>query len=450
MDSLYDPSGVERRWQETWEAEGLYGAGAGRRREDSFVICVPPPNVTGELHMGHALNGAMQDVLVRWHRMRGFDTLWQPGYDHAGISTQNVVEKQLVAEGTSRQEIGREAFVERTWDWLERTGRTIMGQYRRLGASLDYSRERFTMDDEYVRAVMTFFVRLWERGWIYRANRIVNWCPYHETAISDLEVEHVEKDDTLYRIVYPFSGGQIAFGDGGLIYLGGYYSTGNEGANFAVQRFLDSGAQDNSFDSDSYVQTAFTGPLADQVRHVTVRQDDGKILVVGQTSGGTTEMVMARYLPTGQLDPAFGTGGIARTGVIGAFVEGFREPARLHGIAARARSRGKPIVALKVGRSEVARSAAMAHTASVVGSAEVAEAALRKAGVIQVSTLNDLLESLALLSLPPGPDGHGPDAAEVQRLKDLHARATGATRPGRSARRPGRTASRGGARKTRG
>ena len=208
MDSLYDPSGVERRWQETWEAEGLYGAGVGRRRDDSFVICVPPPNVTGELHMGHALNGAMQDVLVRWHRMRGFDTLWQPGYDHAGISTQNVVEKQLVAEGTSRQEIGREAFVERTWDWLERTGRTIMGQYRRLGASLDYSRERFTMDDEYVRAVMTFFVRLWERGWIYRANRIVNWCPYHETAISDLEVEHVEKDDTLYRIVYPFADGE--------------------------------------------------------------------------------------------------------------------------------------------------------------------------------------------------------------------------------------------------
>jgi valyl-tRNA synthetase len=172
------------------------------------VICVPPPNVTGELHMGHALNGSMQDVLVRWHRMQGFDTLWQPGYDHAGISTQNVVEKQLVAEGTSRREIGREAFVERTWDWLERTGRTIMGQYRRLGASLDYARERFTMDDAYVDAVMTFFVRLWERGWIYRANRIVNWCPYHETAISDLEVEHVEKDDTLYRIVYPFADGE--------------------------------------------------------------------------------------------------------------------------------------------------------------------------------------------------------------------------------------------------
>ena len=140
--------------------------------------------------MGHALNGSIQDVLVRWHRMRGFDTLWQPGYDHAGIATQNVVEKELAKEGLTRHDLGREAFVERTWEWLEKTGRTIMGQYRRLGASLDYSRERFTMDDGYVRAVMTFFVRLWERGWIYRDNRIVNWCPFHQTAISDLEVAH--------------------------------------------------------------------------------------------------------------------------------------------------------------------------------------------------------------------------------------------------------------------
>jgi valyl-tRNA synthetase len=212
MEPLYQPGSVERRWQETWESEGLYAAGAGRRRDESFVICVPPPNVTGELHMGHALNGSIQDVLVRWHRMRGFDTLWQPGYDHAGISTQNVIEKQLIAEGTTRQEVGREAFLERTWRWLDETGRTIMGQYRRLGASLDYSRERFTMDEGYVEAVMTFFVRLWDAGWIYRANRIVNWCPYHQTAISDLEVEHVETDDMLSFVRYPFveGGGGIA------------------------------------------------------------------------------------------------------------------------------------------------------------------------------------------------------------------------------------------------
>ncbi len=207
MEPLYKPEGVEERWQRTWEAEGLYRAGAGKRRDESYTICVPPPNVTGDLHMGHALNGAVQDVLIRWHRMRGFDTLWQPGYDHAGIATQNVVEKQLVAEGTARREIGREAFVERTWSWLEQTGRTIMVQYRRLGASLDYERERFTMDEDYVRAVMAFFVHLWERGWIYRANRIVNWCPFHQTAISDLEVGHIDVDDTLTYVRYPFADG---------------------------------------------------------------------------------------------------------------------------------------------------------------------------------------------------------------------------------------------------
>ena len=207
MDARYDPTGVEERWQRTWEEEGLYRAGAGARREETFVIAVPPPNVTGALHMGHALNGSIQDVLTRWHRMRGFDTLWQPGYDHAGISTQNVVEKQLAREGTSRKELGREAFVERVWRHLEETGRTIMGQFRSLGASLDYSRERFTMDDLYIEAVMRFFVHLWERGWIYRANRIVNWCPYHETAISDLEVVHEDMDDTLTYARYPFVDG---------------------------------------------------------------------------------------------------------------------------------------------------------------------------------------------------------------------------------------------------
>jgi valyl-tRNA synthetase len=207
MDTLYTPAGVEARWQELWEAEGLYAAGAGARRPETYVICVPPPNVTGELHMGHALNGSIQDALVRWHRMRGFDTLWQPGYDHAGISTQNVVEKELAKEGLTRYDLGRDAFVERTWEWLEKTGRTIMGQFRRLGASLDYSRERFTMDDDYVRAVMTFFVRLWDRGWIYRDNRIVNWCPFHQTAISDLEVVHEDMDDTLVTIRYPFADG---------------------------------------------------------------------------------------------------------------------------------------------------------------------------------------------------------------------------------------------------
>jgi valyl-tRNA synthetase len=207
MDPLYRPEGVEARWQQTWEESGLYAAGAGARGDETYVICVPPPNVTGDLHMGHALNGTIQDVLVRWHRMQGYDTLWQPGYDHAGIATQNVIEEELAKEGLTRHDLGREAFVLRTWDWLEKTGRTIMSQYRRLGASLDYSRERFTMDEDYVRAVMTFFVRLWARGWIYRDFRIVNWCPFHQTAISDLEVEHVDMDDILVTIRYSFADG---------------------------------------------------------------------------------------------------------------------------------------------------------------------------------------------------------------------------------------------------
>src|SRR5262245_997872 len=210
LATRYEPRGVEERWQGIWEDEGLYRAGAGARRDETFVICVPPPNVTGALHMGHALNGSLQDVLIRWHRMRGFDTLWQPGYDHAGISTQNVVEKQLVAEGTSRKEIGRESFVERVWRHLEETGRTIMGQYRRLGASLAYGRARFPMARAYVEAVMRCFVHSWDLGWLYRVNRIVNWCPFHETAISNLEVVHEPMDDTLTYARYPFTDGSGA------------------------------------------------------------------------------------------------------------------------------------------------------------------------------------------------------------------------------------------------
>jgi len=210
MEPLYTPQGVEERWQRTWEEERLYHADPDVPG-DTYVIAVPPPNVTGALHMGHALNGAIQDALVRWHRMRGFNTLWQPGFDHAGIATQAVVEKELRKQGTSRQEIGREEFVRRVWEWLHVYGGVIMGQFRRLGCSLDYERERFTMDDAYIRAVMRFFVHLYERGWIYRDNRIVNWCSDCRTSISDLEVEHIDVDDALTYARYP-----LADGDGHL------------------------------------------------------------------------------------------------------------------------------------------------------------------------------------------------------------------------------------------
>jgi valyl-tRNA synthetase len=206
MDTRYTPQGVEERWQQTWEEEGLYGVDPASEKP-AYVIAVPPPNVTGALHMGHALNGSIQDALIRWHRMRGFNALWQPGYDHAGIATQAVVEKQLRKEGTSRFDLGREAFVERVWEWLREYGGVIMGQFRRLGCSLDYERERFTMDDAYVRAVLRFFVHLYERGWLYRDNRIVNWCSDCRTSISDLEVEHIEVDDAIVYARYPLADG---------------------------------------------------------------------------------------------------------------------------------------------------------------------------------------------------------------------------------------------------
>jgi valyl-tRNA synthetase len=209
MDGRYEPAGVESRWQEYWEANGLFDSDPDSDRPP-YVIAVPPPNVTGALHMGHALNGTIQDVLIRWHRMRGYNALWQPGYDHAGIATQNVVEKQLAKEGTSRHEFGRDAFLERVWAWLEEYGGIIMSQYRRLGASLEYGRERFTMDEQYSRAVIEFFVHLHKKGWLYRDNRIVNWCPRCETAISDLEVAHTTVVDHLTSIRYPLVDGEGA------------------------------------------------------------------------------------------------------------------------------------------------------------------------------------------------------------------------------------------------
>jgi valyl-tRNA synthetase len=210
MEPRYNPEGVEERWQRIWEDEGRYRAEAEDDRH-TFVIAHPPPNVTGELHMGHALQLSLADALVRWHRMRGFNTLFQPGYDHAGISTQNAVEKALAEEGLTRHDLGREAFEQRVWEWLKLYGRTIMSQFRRIGASLDYSRERFTMDDDYVRAVMRFFVHLYRRDLIYRANRIINWCPFHQTSLSDLELVHEEVEDELTYVLYPF-----ADGDGGV------------------------------------------------------------------------------------------------------------------------------------------------------------------------------------------------------------------------------------------
>jgi valyl-tRNA synthetase len=202
----YDPGEVEARVFAEWIEGGYFHPPAEGTSEQSFSIAIPPPNVTGALHMGHALNGSMQDALVRMSRMRGRNTLWILGTDHAGIATQAVVEKELRAEGRSRQELGREAFVERVWAWKEEYGSRIVEQYKRLGASLDYERERFTLDEGYVRAVYRVFKRLYDKGYVYRDNYMVNWDPGSHSAISDLEVENREVEDTLYSIDYPVEG----------------------------------------------------------------------------------------------------------------------------------------------------------------------------------------------------------------------------------------------------
>src|SRR5213082_1306840 len=206
MDPLYKPQGVEERWQKTWEEEGLYNADPDAPGE-TFVVMHPPPNISGSLTIGHCLQLSLEDTLVRWHRMRGFNTLFQPGYDHAGISTWAAIGRTLAQEGKSQRDLGREGFDAYVQEWLERYGGTIMSQFRLLGASLDYRRTRFTMDEGYYRAVMLWFVHLYERGFIYRANRIVNWCPRDKTALSDLEVEHEDEDDTLSYLRYPLADG---------------------------------------------------------------------------------------------------------------------------------------------------------------------------------------------------------------------------------------------------
>ena len=205
MDKSYSPQDIEARLYGEWEAQGFFGPGG---TGPPFSIVIPPPNVTGTLHMGHAFQDTVMDALTRYHRMRGFDTLWQPGTDHAGIATQMVVERQLNAAGTSRLEIGRDAFVERVWAWKEQSGGIISRQMRRLGASVDWSRERFTMDPGLSRVVTEVFVRLAGEGLIYRGKRLVNWDPVLKTALSDLEVVAEEEQGSLWHLRYPLSAGQ--------------------------------------------------------------------------------------------------------------------------------------------------------------------------------------------------------------------------------------------------
>src|SRR5687768_6519408 len=202
----FDPHEIEPRWYPFWESRGYFKAGFDPAKP-SFSIQLPPPNVTGTLHMGHAYQQTLMDVLTRYHRMKGYNVLWQPGTDHAGIATQMVVERQLEAQGESRRALGREEFVKRVWAWKEQSGSTITRQMRRLGASCDWSREYFTMDEALSRGVTEVFVRLFDEGLIYRGKRLVNWDPVLRTAVSDLEVESSEEKGTLWHLRYPLEDG---------------------------------------------------------------------------------------------------------------------------------------------------------------------------------------------------------------------------------------------------
>ena len=207
IDKAYEPQAVETRWYRYWEDEQLFAAQETSDRQ-SYSIVIPPPNVTGVLHMGHALNNTMQDILCRYRRLRGDNVLWMPGTDHAGIATQNVVEKKLAAEGLDRHQVGREKFIETVWEWRKQYGSAIINQLKRLGASCDWQRERFTMDEGLSHAVRKVFVQLYEEGLIYRGNYIINWCHRCHTALSDLEVEHEDIDGHLYHFRYPYARGK--------------------------------------------------------------------------------------------------------------------------------------------------------------------------------------------------------------------------------------------------
>ncbi len=203
LDKNFNFKDVDAKWSQYWEESGVFHANADSGKP-TYSVVIPPPNVTGVLHMGHALNNTLQDIIVRYKRMKGFETLWMAGTDHAGIATQNVVEKQLAKEGKKRQDLGREAFLERLWEWKQKNGDTIIHQLKKIGASCDWSRARFTMDEKYCEAVKHVFVKLYEKGLIYQGKYIINWCPRCQTALSDEEAEHQDMQGNLYYFRYPF------------------------------------------------------------------------------------------------------------------------------------------------------------------------------------------------------------------------------------------------------
>ena len=210
LAKTYDPKGIEERLYQKWMDNGYFHAKVNPDKKP-FTIVMPPPNVTGQLHMGHALDETMQDILIRFKRMQGYEALWQPGTDHAAIATEVKVTEKLKKEGIDKAEIGREKFLEYAWEWKEEYGGKIINQLKKLGASADWERERFTMDEGCSKAVQEVFIKLYEKGYIYKGSRIINWCPVCQTSISDAEVEHEDQDGFFWHINYPVVGEEGKF-----------------------------------------------------------------------------------------------------------------------------------------------------------------------------------------------------------------------------------------------
>ena len=210
LAKTYDPKGIEERLYQKWETNGYFRAKADKSKKP-FTIVMPPPNITGQLHMGHALDNTMQDILIRYKRMQGYNALWQPGTDHAAIATEVKVIESLKEQGIDKESLGRDGFLEKCWDWKKEYGGRILRQLKKMGSSADWERERFTMDDGCSDAVLEVFIKLYEQGYIYKGSRIVNWCPVCETSISDAEVEHEEQDGFFWHINYPVVGEEGRF-----------------------------------------------------------------------------------------------------------------------------------------------------------------------------------------------------------------------------------------------
>ncbi|MGY6696096.1 MAG: valine--tRNA ligase [Roseinatronobacter sp.] len=376
MDKTFDAASAEARIAALWEQTGAFAAGANKRRDDSFCVMIPPPNVTGSLHMGHAFNNTLQDILVRWHRMRGFDTLWQPGQDHAGIATQMVVERELALEQKKRTDFTREEFLAKVWDWKAQSGGTIINQLKRLGASCDWSRNAFTMsgapgapageEGNFHDAVIKVFVDMYNKGLIYRGKRLVNWDPHFETAISDLEVENLETDGHMWHFKYPLAGG--------VTYR---YVEKDEDGNVVVDEERD------------YISIATTRPetmLGDGA--VAVHPSDERYApIVGKLCeipvGPKEHRRLIPIITDDYPDPDFGSGAVKITGA---------HDANDYGVAKRA---GIPMYRLMDTRAQMrADGAPYAEAAAIAGAVARGERSLSEAEADALNLVPDHLRGL--------------------------------------------------------